>query len=58
MNMKLHIVMAVLLATTKALNPLSVVSEAQHAESIAIGEGYKAVGKLTDSIRPSNAGGR
>lgn len=59
--MKLLLVITLLLATAKALNPFSSLSEAKHAESIAVDEGYKAakaVGKLTDSIRPSQASGR
>ncbi|KAG2177518.1 hypothetical protein INT44_008029 [Umbelopsis vinacea] len=44
--MKLLFVLAMLLVTTLGLNPLSVVSEAQHAESIAVDEGYKAAKAL------------
>jgi hypothetical protein len=56
--MKLLLMITMLLAIVEALNPLSALSEAKHAESIAVDEGYKAakaVGKLTDSIRPSQA---
>jgi hypothetical protein len=44
-----------LVSIVNGINPMSVVSEAENAQVIAVDEGYKAataLGKLTDSIRP------
>ncbi|KAH8552546.1 hypothetical protein BGW37DRAFT_489391 [Umbelopsis sp. PMI_123] len=52
LNMTVILVMIVLV---NSINPLSVMSEAENVQSIAVDEGYKAakaVGKLGESIRP------